>query len=87
MKFVITDSLLQPNYKVVCAFCNVQIAEVVNGEPTPSYIECYASGNIPIPNFGWLCSTECAEKYELANEVKFARTLEGIIDYYDGNLE
>jgi hypothetical protein len=51
----------------------------------PSAEECYKKGNVPIPNFGWFCSQDCADKYEIEYDIKFARTKEGKVDYYSTN--
>lgn len=72
--------------KIICQQCSKEITEVINDEMNPSFIECYKAGNIPVPNFGWLCSFECAEKYEVENSIKFMRTSQGTIDYYEGEI-
>lgn len=63
-----------------------KIADVVNDEMVPDFITCYKNGNIPVPNFGWLCSFECAEKLEKERNIQFMRTPDGRIDYYEGEI-
>jgi len=69
-----------------CQFCDKTIAEIKNNNiMIPSAEECYQSGNVPVPNFGWFCSQECALDYETKFDIKFARTKEGKVDYYLSN--
>ena len=72
--------------KVTCQYCGKEIAKFVNDEMVPSPVVCYKNGNIPVPNFGWLCSFECAEKLEKEYKVQFIRTVDGRIDYYEGDF-
>lgn len=67
---------------VKCQFCDKKIAEHVDEKMIPSPEDCHKSGNVPIPNFGWFCSQECATKYEDKFDIKFARNSNGTIDYY-----
>jgi hypothetical protein len=67
---------------VTCRKCRKVIAELAESGMNPSAEECYKAGNIPIPNFGWFCSQECALEFEKQHDVKFARTSEGRINYY-----
>lgn len=88
MKFVVSEhSKLPPSEKVKCKCCEKVIAEFVNYEMIPNQETCYKSGNIPVPNFGWLCSFECAEKLEKKLDIKFMRTTDGRIDYYEGEIK
>lgn len=73
--------------KILCKQCNKEIAEFINDEMNPGFLECYKAGNIPVPNMGWLCSFECAEKCEIENGIKFMRTSKGTIDYYEGDID
>jgi hypothetical protein len=68
-----------------CQFCEKTIAEFKNDIMIPSAEECYRSGNVPDPNFGWFCSEKCASDYETKFDIKFARTKEGKVDYYLSN--
>jgi hypothetical protein len=67
---------------VTCQNCGKTIAELQDDGMKPKAEECYRLGNVPVPNFGWLCSQECALAYEKSHDVKFARTIDGRIDYY-----
>ena len=71
---------------VRCEYCKKVIAKNSEVGLTPSFEDCYKMGNVPIPNFGWLCSQECAIKFEEKNDIKFGRTKDGIVDYYFGEL-
>lgn len=84
MKVIVTASVEDPS--VNCQFCNKEIASLVNGDMIPTAAQCYQTGNVPVPNFGWFCSQECAEKYELKADVRFARNILGKIDYYNNQL-
>lgn len=65
-----------------CQCCNKTIAEIKHDEMIPSAEDCYKSGNVPVPNFGWFCSQACALDFETKFDVSFAKTKEGRIDYY-----
>ena len=65
-----------------CNYCGAMIAKIISESMVPSAEECYMRGNVPIPNFGWFCSQNCANKYEVEFKITFARTKEGKIDYY-----
>ena len=67
---------------VTCANCGKNIAKHTEKDMEPSAEECHAMGNVPVPNFGWFCSQGCAIEYEKAHDVRFARTEDGMIDYY-----
>lgn len=84
MKLVVTSQ--EDDISVKCQFCNKEIASFVNDNMTPPAEQCYKSGNVPIPNFGWFCSQDCAAKYELKFDIKFSRTEDGKVDYYNDNL-
>lgn len=66
-----------------CQYCGKIIAEIISDDMVPSADECYKKGNVPIPNFGWFCSQDCVNKYEAEYDIKFARTKEGKVDYYN----
>lgn len=72
---------------VRCFNCEKLINEIIDGVITPSYVECYNNGAIPVPNAGWLCSQECALDFELKHQIKLERNSDGLVDYYDGHLE
>jgi hypothetical protein len=87
-KIVFTDHSKQRKDILFCQCCSKKLADYTNDEiPVPSYVELYAGGAIPVPNFGWICSQQCAEKYEKETGITFGRTIEGKIDYYNGKLE
>ena len=74
------------NSSIKCEFCEKEIAQILNDEMTPSPEDCYKKGNVPIPNLGWLCSQICATDFEKKFEIKFSRTHEGIVDYYNDSF-
>jgi len=83
MKFVVNEPSKIPDPdSVICSYCKKTIAEFINDKMIPDPETCYKNGKIPVPNFGWLCSFECAEKIEKKLDIKFMRTPEGKIDYY-----
>ena len=67
---------------VACLNCGKVIAALVNDNMVPGPEDCYAAGNIPVPNCGWFCSQPCAIEWEDAHGVRFERTPDGRIDYY-----
>jgi hypothetical protein len=67
---------------VTCLNCAKVIATFENDTMIPSPEECYAAGNVPVPNFGWFCSQQCAVDFEKTGGVRFERTEHGTIDYY-----
>jgi len=79
-KLMDTHTIDEDNCKCEC--CGVTISQILSDSMTPSAEECYQKGNVPIPNFGWFCSQNCANKYEKEHDIKFARTKNGKIDYY-----
>lgn len=80
MKIVVTKQIDKQIIK--CQFCDKEIARLVNYNMNPSPEQCYKSGNIPVPNFGWFCSQDCATKYEQKFEIHFQHNSDGKIDYY-----
>lgn len=78
----IVVSKLEEDKLCRCQYCGVVIAEINPAGMVPPAEECYRRGNVPVPNFGWLCSQDCADKFEKEYDVKFARTMEGKVDYY-----
>ena len=69
-----------------CSYCGKIIAQITEDSMIPSFVECYKTGAVPVPNFGWLCSQNCANKYEEKYHIKFGRTKEGKVDYYYGEI-
>jgi hypothetical protein len=65
-----------------CQNCEKVIAELIEDRMMPTAEECYKSGNVPVPNMGWLCSQECANEFEKRYDVTFDRTKDGKVDYY-----
>ena len=80
IKFVVTS--YDNNRDCNCQNCNKKIAEFIDDKMVPSPAECHKEGNVPVPNFGWFCSQDCAGQYEKKYDIRFARTKEGKIDYY-----
>lgn len=70
-----------------CQFCGKTIAQLMNDGMVPSAEECYKRGNVPVPNFGWFCSQDCATKYEERNDIKFSRAQDGRVDYYKDDFK
>ncbi len=66
-----------------CKHCGVIIAKITSDNLIPSFEEYYQKGNVPVPNFGWFCSQDCANRYEKEKDIKFARTKNGKVDYYN----
>ena len=88
MKSVVSEHSKMPiSDNVSCRYCGKKIADFINDKMVPGPETCYKNGNIPVPNFGWLCSFECAEKIEKELDIKFMRTPEGKIDYYEGEFD
>jgi len=81
---IIVSSITDDNF-CKCQYCGVVIANIISDKMVPSPEECYSNGNVPVPNFGWFCSQDCANKYETEYDIKFARTEEGKVDYYKTN--
>lgn len=69
-----------------CEYCQKILVAIISGNMVPSFEENYKKGNIPIPNWGWFCNQDCAEKYEMEHEIQFARTKERKIDYYSTDI-
>ena len=67
---------------VKCQNCGKVIAELIEDRMMPTPEDCYKSGNVPVPNMGWLCFQECANEFEKRYDVTFARTKDGKVDYY-----
>lgn len=72
----------EDNTSCRCSFCGKTLAAFKNDTMMPSAEACYKRGNVPVPNVGWFCSQKCALDYETKFDIRFARTLEGKIDYY-----
>lgn len=86
-KVVFTEHSKQSDDIIVCQSCSKKLADYINHTPIPSFKELYKSGAVPVPNLGWLCSQECAERFEKQIDIQFARDSKGTIDYYNGILE
>jgi len=67
---------------VTCLNCEKVIALLKEDKMEPGAEECYAAGNVPVPNCGWFCSQKCETEFERSHGVKFGRTTDGMIDYY-----
>jgi hypothetical protein len=70
-----------------CACCGKKIADVIEENLIHDFVTLYKGGNVPIPNFGWLCSQSCALKYEQEMGVRFDRNSKGMVDYYEHSIE
>ena len=81
-KIKLVATSLSDNKYCRCENCGKTIAEIKEDRLVPSFEECYKSGNVPVPNFGWLCSQNCATEFEKSHDVKFDRTKDGKVDYY-----
>ena len=86
MENTIIVSSLEDSSLCKCQNCCVTIAEIISNNFVPSAEDCYKKGNVPVPNFGWFCSQSCATEYEKKSDIKFSRTKEGKIDYYNGEF-
>jgi hypothetical protein len=86
-QIILTEHSKQRHDIVFCQSCDKKLANYVNDQPIPSFKELYEGGAIPVPNFGWICSQECAERLEKKCGIQFARVSGGKIDYYNGSLE
>jgi hypothetical protein len=81
--FVITYAKdRDPN--ILCAMCEKLLAlyNAPTDDFTPSIEQIYSEGAVPVPNFGWVCSQDCAEKYSQKFNASFARNKDGKVDYY-----
>jgi hypothetical protein len=67
---------------VTCLTCDKVIATFEKDNMVPLPEDCYAAGNVPVPNCGWFCSQQCAIEFEKSRGVRFGRTMDGMIDYY-----
>ena len=80
MKIIVTHAAHSNPCK--CQLCDKIIAAFDHDTMKPSAEECYRSGNVPVPNFGWFCSQQCASDYETTFDIKFEKTIDGKVDYY-----
>ena len=81
--FVITYAKdRDPN--ILCAMCEKLLAlyNAPTDNFTPSIEEIYTDGAVPVPNFGWFCSQNCANEYSEKFKVGFARNEKGKVEYY-----
>ena len=73
------------NLDITCAQCSKLLAvhdsATDTHEPAPEPL--LASGAVPVPNFGWFCSQECATHFEQAHgKPLFQRNVAGEVQYY-----
>jgi len=69
---------------IKCAYCEKLLAiyEPKDDSHQPTCDEIYVNGAVPIPNFGWFCSQECGNKWEIARgKTYFQRDEKGEINY------
>ena len=76
---------LTDRFGIICATCGKFLAtyntQADNHRPSPE--ELFASGCVPVPNFGWFCTQACGDEYEKKVGRKlFQRDSEGHIRYY-----
>lgn len=70
---------------IICEQCRKVLARADAERDThaPSPEELLAAGAVPVPNFGWFCSQECAARYEQAKGRRmFDRNTAGEVQYY-----
>ncbi len=82
--FIITSgNNLHPD-GIDCAMCGRFLSRYDSASDThaPSCEQIMAEGKVPVPNFGWFCSQDCANTYERKFGVHFQRDAEGKVDYY-----
>lgn len=48
--------------------------------PSPEHL--FQAGAVPVPNFGWFCSQDCATTYSETYGVTFQRDTHGNVAYY-----
>jgi hypothetical protein len=86
--FVVTHAGDLSPEGIACSMCRRLSAryDPSTDSHTPSCEKIYAEGAIPIPNFGWFCSHECADAYESEFGVRFQRNAEGLVEYYPEGL-
>jgi len=75
----------KPFADIVCAHCEKLLAraDVDRDTHVPPPEELLVSGAVPVPNFGWFCSQECATRYEQAKGRRmFDRNADGEVQYY-----
>jgi hypothetical protein len=82
--FVITHAADLNPEGIDCAMCGKLLARCDPSTDvlTPSCEEILSAGAVPIPNFGWFCSQQCADDYEREFGIKFQRNEEGRVEYY-----
>ena len=76
---------LDPDGGIICAMCGVLLSAYHPAEDRhdDDPRELLAPGKVPVPNFGWFCSHDCAEEYEITFHIHFRRNEEGKVSYYD----
>ncbi len=69
---------------IICAMCEKFLAQynAATDDFTPSCEQIFAEGAVPVPNFGWFCSQDCADAYGHKFDVRFDRNAEGKVEYY-----
>jgi hypothetical protein len=70
---------------ILCAHCGKLLARALPGQniQSPPPEQLMKSGAVPVPNFGWFCSQECATRYEGASGRRmFDRNAAGEVQYY-----
>jgi hypothetical protein len=73
----------QTSLDIICAQCGKLLAKAVRDTHSPSPEDLLQTGAVPVPNFGWFCSQECATSYERARGRRmFDRNAAGEVQYY-----
>jgi hypothetical protein len=88
--FVVTSQRnLSNDGSIICAHCQKVLAayDAASDQHSPTPETLTGQGAIPVPNFGWLCSQDCAVAYEEAHGVNFRRDSSSKISYYDASSE
>jgi len=70
---------------IICEQCRKMLAraDVEHNTHAPPPEDLLAAGAVPVPNFGWFCSQECAAAYEQAKGRRmFDRNAAGEVQYY-----
>jgi len=86
--FVITSPKDLESGSTACAMCGKLITQYDSAKDlqTPSFEQIFAEGAVPIPNFGWFCSQDCADTYERKSNVRFQRNVRGEVEYYPDGI-
>ena len=75
---------LSSDGSINCALCGLRLAtyDGTADQHSPRPERLLESGAVPVPNFGWFCSQDCADDYEARTGVRFRRNADGRVAYY-----